>query len=248
MYSKCFSTGSLARLDYDREMEYLIAESGAVKQSFIEDCHQIGQLIYWHKQGADSIQVRQHKQLRWLLINETLQSVIEKSSPNRLLFPHLQHLAQLWQPLPAPKKVLELGLGGGAIRNYLQYNYPTSVLTSVEKNPDIIHCYKRFFGGDHRANLQCFDAQKILDSEHLYDWIILDLFSQLDAPLFLYQQQFYLKIRAALTNNGYLFINFLSEHHSQLKQLENLLNTSFGKHPVIEKIPGYTNHIVMIKK
>ncbi|OUS71529.1 SAM-dependent methyltransferase [Pseudoalteromonas sp. A601] len=229
-------------------MENLIAGSGAVKHSFIEDCHRIGQLIYWHKHGSDSIQVRQHKQFRWLLINETLQSVVEKSRPSHLLFPHLQYLACLWQPLPAPKTVLELGLGAGAIRNYLQHVYPDSQLISVEKNPSIIHCYKRFFGGDHATNLRCFDAQEILEQGQEYDWIILDLFSQLDAPGFLYKHLFYQKVRNALSADGYLFINFLSAHESQLKQLEHLLITTFGKIPSIEKISGYTNHIVMIKK
>uniref|UniRef100_UPI003EBB6698 hypothetical protein n=1 Tax=Klebsiella pneumoniae TaxID=573 RepID=UPI003EBB6698 len=72
--------------------------------------------------------------------------------------------------------------------------------------------------------------------------------SQLDAPGFLYKHLFYQKVRNALSADGYLFINFLSAHESQLKQLEHLLITTFGKIPSIEKIPGYTNHIVMIKK
>ncbi|MBC7007403.1 SAM-dependent methyltransferase [Pseudoalteromonas sp. BZK2] len=229
-------------------MEHFIEPSGAVKHSFIEDCHRLGQLIYWHKQGNYSIQVRQLNQLRWLLINETLQSVIEKRRPARLLFPHLQYLAKLWQDLEEPKKILELGLGGGAIRNYLQHTYPDSQLTSVDKNPDIIHCYKRYFGGDHANNLHCFDAQQVLEQNNEYNWIILDLFSEVDAPLFLYKHLFYTKLRAAMTKDGLLFINFLSNHPSQLKQLEHLLITEFGKRPSIVKIPDYVNHIVMIKK
>lgn len=229
-------------------MEYFIEDNGAVKHSFIADCHRIGQLLYWHKYGADCIQVRQHKQLRWLLINETLQSVIEKSRPNHLLFPHLQYLANLWQPLAKPHRILELGLGAGAIRNYLQHTYPNSQLMSVEKNPSIIDCYKRFFGGDHATNLRCFDAEEMLSQDIVYNWIILDLFSELDAPLFLYKHRFYEKVRGALSKDGYLFINFLASHDSQLKQLEHLLITTFGKIPKIEKIPNYTNHIVMIQK
>lgn len=229
-------------------MEHFFEQNGAVKPHFINDCNRIGQLIYWHRQGKNSIQVRQLKQLRWLLINETLQSVVEKSRPSRLLFPHLQHLAKVWQPLAKPKKILELGLGGGAIRNYLQHTYPESKLVSVEKNPDIIHCYKRFFGGDHDTNLCCYDAEQALEQQTQYDWVILDLFSEDQAPLFLYKHLFYEKIRASLSSNGYLFINFLANHPSQLKQLEHLLITTFGKRPDIEKIPNYANHIVMIKK
>lgn len=229
-------------------MENLIVSAGIVKQSFIEDCNRIGQLIYWHKHGADCIQVRQFKQFRWLLINDILQSVVEKNHPNQLLFPHLQSLACLWLPLTKPKKVLELGLGGGAIHNYIQHTYPDCQLMSVEKNASIIHCYKRFFYSAHASNLQCSDAQLVLDKNEQYDWVILDLFSQLDAPVFLYKHLFYEKIRNVLSTDGHLFINFLSAHQSQLKQLEQLLIATFGKPPSIEKIPNYTNHIVMISK
>ncbi len=230
-------------------MEYFLEPSGTVKYRFIEDCHRLGHLLYWHKQGNNSIQVRQLKQFRWLLINETLQSVIEKHQPTKLLFPHLQHLAKLWQSLPKPTQILELGLGGGAIRNYLQHSYPNSQLISVDKNPDIIHCYKRYFSGKHANNdLYCFDAQQALEQGRKFQWVILDLFSEIDAPLFLYQHQFYAKLRSAMANNGILFINFLSHHPSQLKQLEHLLISEFGERPHIEKIPNYVNHIVMIKK
>ena len=109
--------------------------SGAVKHSFIEECHRLGQLIYWHKQGNDCIQVRQLNQLRWLLINETLQSVIEKRRPARLFFPHLQYLAKRWQELEAPKKVLELGLE--VVQFVIIYNTLTLKVTIVDKNPDI---------------------------------------------------------------------------------------------------------------
>ena len=51
-----------------------------------------------------------------------------------------------------------------------------------------------------------------------------------------------------MAKDGLLFINFLSNHPSQLKQLEHLLITEFGKRPSIVKIPDYVNHIVMIKK
>ncbi len=150
-------------------MENLIVSAGIVKQSFIEDCHRIGQLIYWHKHGVDCIQIRQYKQFRWLLINDILQSVVEKNHPNQLLFPHLQSLACLWLPLAKPKKVLELGLGGGAIHNYIQHPYHDCQLMSVEKNASIIHCYKRFFYSAHASNLQCSDAQLVLDKNEQYD-------------------------------------------------------------------------------
>ncbi|CAI85276.1 MULTISPECIES: spermidine synthase [Pseudoalteromonas] len=233
--------------------EYINPVNGLINSYFIENSHSIGQLLYWHKYGGDHIQVRQHQQLRWLLINDTLQSVVTQQQPSNLLLPHLQCLAQHWHTLSTPKKVLELGLGGGAIRNYLLHQYPHAKITSAEINADIISCYKKFFTTQQVPNnntqrLLCEDAQQVLARARNIDWIILDLFSQIDAPRFLFAPAFYQKIHAALNNNGTLFINFLSQHESQLKQLQQVLLNVFGYKVSPQKVAGYINHIVVITK
>ncbi|WP_369621422.1 spermidine synthase [Pseudoalteromonas distincta] len=230
------------------KINYINSLTGLLGDQFIENSHSIGQLIYWHKCSGDHIQVREHEQLRWLLINDTLQSVIDLNNPDLLLFPHLLCLGKHWQALKPPQKVLELGLGGGAIRNYLQHKYPKAKITSVEKNADIIDCYTQFFSSNKNEQLLCADAQQILKSAQNIDWIILDLFSQIDAPRFLFEEAFYKKIYLALNNNGVLFINFLSQHESQLKQLQQLLLDVFGCNISPQKITGYVNHIVVVTK
>ena len=88
----------------------------------------------------------------------------------------------------------------------------------------------------------------MLKNSHNIDWIILDLFSEIDAPRFLFEDAFYKKIHLALNTNGMLFINFLSQHESQLKQLQQLLLNVFGYTVYTYKIAGYVNHIFMISK
>ncbi len=229
-------------------MDYIKPKTGAVSQNFVKHCNEIGQLIYWHKECGKSIQVRQHKQLRWLLINHILQSVIEKGEPEHLLFPHLQTLSELWRNLDQPNSVLELGLGGGAIRNYIQHIYPETEIITLENNPDVIHCYKKYFGGTHSKNLHCQDAITELKTLKTFDWIILDLFSQIDAPIFLFQKNFYDMIYHVLNEQGWLFINFLAEHESQLIQLKKILTSVFNVSIHDAKIPHYTNHIFWLQK
>ncbi|GAA58863.1 hypothetical protein P20652_0722 [Pseudoalteromonas sp. BSi20652] len=228
--------------------DYINLSTGIINSHFIDNSHSEGLLLYWHKYNGDHIQVREHDNLRWLLINNTLQSVIDTTNPRALLLPHLQYLAVQWQTLTAPTKVLELGLGGGAIRNYLSNQYPQTEITSVEKNADIIDCYTQFFSSNKNELLLCADAQQVLKSAQNIDWIILDLFSQIDAPRFLFEEAFYKKIYSALNNSGVLFINFLSQHESQLKQLQQLLLDVFGCNVSPQKITGYVNHIVVVTK
>ncbi|WP_440056259.1 spermidine synthase [Pseudoalteromonas sp. T1lg65] len=225
-----------------------ITHSGTISNDFVNQSHQLGHLLYWHKQGRSSIQVRQEKSLRWLLINDTLQSVVELNHPEHLLFPHLQVFARLWQQLPAPQNVLELGLGAGAIRDYLNTTYPDCKITTIDNNPEVIRCYKKYFGGDPLCDVSCADVLGALQQNKRYDWIILDLFSGIDAPMFLFQHQFYRLIRAALNENGRLYINFLAEHESQVRQLQHLLITNFGMKPLIETVPDYSNMIIEVKR
>ncbi|PHI35754.1 SAM-dependent methyltransferase [Pseudoalteromonas sp. GCY] len=229
-------------------MGEFITHSGTISNDFVDRSHQLGHLLYWHKQGRNSIQVRQDKSLRWLLINNTLQSVVELNHPEHLLFPHLKTFASRWQQVTPPTSVLELGLGAGAIRDYLNATYPNCHITTIDNNPDVIHCYKRYFGGDPLCDVNCVDVFKALQQGKRYDWIVLDLFSELEPPIFLFQHQFYRLLRAAINDGGRLYINFLTEHESQLKQLQHLLITNFGKKPFIEKVPDYANMIIEIKR
>lgn len=227
-------------------MKYVQAETGAIQPHFIRHCNEIGQLIYWHKHLGQNVQVRQFKQLRWLLIDEVLQSVIQIDEPDHLLFPHLQTLSNIWRHLPAPSSVLEIGLGAGAIRNYLHFHYPKAEIITAEKNPEIIHCYKKYFGGEASNSLHCQDALNEIKVKRTFDWVIIDIFSQIDAPVFLFNQEFYESLSHILSLNGSLFINFLAQHDSQIIQLKRLLRAAFGIDVQVEKIPGYANHIMWL--
>ncbi|WP_261595192.1 spermidine synthase [Pseudoalteromonas holothuriae] len=225
-----------------------VTTKGTIANQFVQQSHKLGHLLYWHKQGDISIQVRQDKTLRWLLINDTLQSVVAREHPEHFLFPHLQALEKIWQNLTPPKSVLELGLGGGAIRDYLQAMYTDCHVFSVDNNPDIVHCYKKYFSTKKACHVACMSADSALSEGQKYDWIILDLFSEMRAPLFLFQHPFYQLLRAALNPKGWLFINFLCEHHSQRKHLEHLLITNFGKKPHIVTLSDYANHIIAVRR
>ncbi|MBS3799163.1 fused MFS/spermidine synthase [Pseudoalteromonas sp. BDTF-M6] len=227
-------------------MNATLIHNDEASKHFITNCAQLGHLLYWYRQGGTRIEVRQQQEFRWLLLNHTLQSVIAANQPQRLLLPHLHIMAQYWQTLKRPERVLELGLGGGAIRNYLLYSYPEAELVSVEHNAQVIHCYKRFFSAGKVGNLCCLDAEQALNRYGRFDWLVLDLFSELDAPLFLYQRQFYELLREALVPHGHIFINFLAHHPSQLHHLQRLLSATFGKGVQIMSVPGYANHVCFI--
>lgn len=224
----------------------LINSQELVTAHFINQSHKLGHLCYLHKLPDGYLQVRAHDDLRWLLINGVAQTVINKTAPNKLYFPHLRLLANRWQQLPVPKRVLELGLGGGAIHNYLCRCFPGTKVSSFDKSQAIIDCYHQFFSHDSTQNIHCQKAQDALSSSPLSDWIIIDIFSHQQAPMFLFQPSFYQMVLGALSENGHVFINFIAEHPSQLIQLKKVLKAVFQVAPMVEKATHFNNYIIWL--
>lgn len=225
----------------------MLNTNGTVSDFFVANCAQLGHLIYLHKHKDKVMQVRQLGELRWLLINYSLQSVINRQYPTKLLFPHLVELANIWKTLRAPDSVLELGLGGGAIRNFLSTNYPEVKITTVEQDTEIIHCYGKYFAKSKYDTIVCGDATQNISPTRAFDWIILDLFSSDEAPRFLFNADFYQSLAHAMQFQGYLFINFIAEDESQLTQLLKILKATFQKQPHLIPIPHYRNHIIWLQ-
>ncbi len=229
-------------------MDNLLDENQLVTTEFVKNSDKLGQLCYFHRYLGDQIQVRELDGYRWMIINNVVQSVIRLNHPEALLFNHLRILEAVWTNINAPNKVLELGLGGGAIHNYLACTYPNATVETVERNSEIIACHQRFFTTKYSKQITCNDALIELNRVIQYDWIIIDLFCHEQAPRFLYQSEFYNQIKQTLTHNGYLFINFIAEHESQLVTLHALLGDVFDTQVNIKKAQGYSNHIVWLQK
>ncbi|WP_372767291.1 SAM-dependent methyltransferase [Pseudoalteromonas sp.] len=198
-----------------------------------------------HKASIGTCTIRQLNNFRWLLINNTLQSICNLDHPESLLLPHLQQLANLWQRLEKPNKVLEVGLGGGVIRNYLQVKYPYCEVISIEKSPEIIELYQQFFATNTHSKIINSDITS-LDLTEKFEWLVLDLFSQQDCPIFLFHSDFYLKIKELFIANKerHLFINFICENTQQIKLLEEVLKDVFEVNATIYPIKDYNNKIV----
>ncbi|MDE3271572.1 SAM-dependent methyltransferase [Pseudoalteromonas sp. SSM20] len=216
-----------------------------INTEFVNHSNELGNLVCLQKTAIGTCTIRQLNNLRWLLINNTLQSICNLDHPESFLLPHLQQLANLWQQLDKPNKVLEVGLGGGVIRNYLQVKYPLCEVITIEKSPEIIELYQQFFTKETNPKIVNSDITS-LDLTEKFEWLVLDLFSQQDCPIFLFHQDFYLKIKELFISNKerHLFINFICENTQQIKLLEEVLKEVFEVDATVYPIKDYNNKIV----
>jgi spermidine synthase len=110
------------------------------------------------------------------------------------------------------KRVLILGLGGGAISTYLGRFLPEATIDTVELDPGVIDAAKKYFGIRETSKLRYLenDGRVFLNrNKELYDLIIVDAFTGSYIPFHLMTKEFYRLVRDRLAPNGVAAYNIL---------------------------------------
>ncbi|MEC9464300.1 MAG: methyltransferase domain-containing protein [Myxococcota bacterium] len=92
-------------------------------------------------------------------------------------------LSPFVEGLDRPRKVLMLGLGGGAVAHLLRRYHPDTEVTAIDIDPKRISLGRRFFGLRRQGiELVCADAIEWIyaGTGQTYDLVIDDLFGQVD--------------------------------------------------------------------
>jgi len=120
--------------------------------------------------------------------------------------------------------VLILGLGLGSVIDLLQRNSSIQQTTAVENNPQVLAWLELYYDTSS-IHLISDSAEKSLQTDEIYDLIIVDLFEDLHIPHFLYQEAFWTQIKTKLTPNGIILWNTLLDYPPQVHfQLENIFD------------------------
>jgi len=110
------------------------------------------------------------------------------------------------------KRVLVLGLGGGAVPLYLARSLPDATVDSVEVDPGVIEDAKKYFGLRETERFHLIESDgRIYLNRHSekYDIIVLDAFSGSYIPFHMMTKEFYQLVRDHLAPHGVVAINFL---------------------------------------
>ncbi|MDO6444898.1 hypothetical protein Q4493_03815 [Colwellia sp. 1_MG-2023] len=206
---------------------------------------QQSKLLYLH-QGSENLAVAENEHYRWVLFDDVVQSIMLKRVPSKLTIPH-QYILMLPLLFHTPKKIIELGLGGGNLVRFLTKTLPHSEILSIEYNSHVIDCFYNFFNPQNiqqpivHTSFELWLAKK--KKQQQCDWLIYDIYQTNEKP------QYFLKQIKRIINktddHTWLSINLpdLDEHdlNIALLHLSSLKSTRIMRY---FHIPHYKNIII----
>ncbi len=114
---------------------------------------------------------------------------------------------------PDAKRVLVLGLGGGAVTKRWWRDYPETSIDSVEIDSAVIDVSRRFFGLPEDSRIRVFnqDARRFVQTSlETYDVVIVDAYYADSLPFHLTTSEFLSEVKARMAPEGVLAYNVIS--------------------------------------
>ncbi|MFQ5481358.1 MAG: spermidine synthase [Nitrospinaceae bacterium] len=137
-----------------------------------------------------------------------LQSRVDVEDPRSLQLVYSRMILAALLFRPRPRRVLIIGLGGGAVSNWLHAGFPQAEIDVVEIDPQVIRFARKYFFVQeapgyriHQQDGRVFVAEQ-LKRGVAYDIIFLDAFKSGSIPYHLKTAEFYQNLRAVLSAEG----------------------------------------------
>ncbi len=138
------------------------------------------------------------------------QTAVDLSNPERLVIPYTRTMLAAALVQPEPGRILQLGLGGGAMNRYLRRVFPGAHLTTAELDATVRDMAVEFMGFQpgERDVVVIEDARAFLRSRsETWDWILVDAYSGGSVPPHLKTKEFYELLKARLAPGGVVALN-----------------------------------------
>lgn len=174
------------------------------------------------------VQVSDSDGLRTLKLNGRVQSTMRLDNPLAGHLDYVDGLLRAAARVPAPRRALVLGLGGGSTTRQLLARYPELVVDAVELDPMVLEVAQRLFEirAGERLRLHTMDARLFLRrAETAYDLIVVDAYGAnrygLSIPRHLVTREFFELVSERLRPGGVLAYNVASNsdcHDSAMRR------------------------------
>lgn len=159
---------------------------------------------------------------RHLRFDRSHQSAIDLGDPyqSRIRYPDYMHLAMAVKP--DAKRVLVLGLGGGAITKRFWRDYQGLSVDSVEIDSVVLDVARKYFWlpEDERSRVFVEDARRYVQrTEETYDIVIVDAYYSDSLPFHLTTQEFLSEVKGVMAPDGVLAYNVIASTEGQFSEL-----------------------------
>ena len=159
------------------------------------------------------IVVREAWGVRFLHFDNSWQSALDLTDPDRPVFSYIRQMdvGLLFQP--EPSRALFVGLGAGTAPQRYRKLLPQLQAEVVELDPAVVEVARVYFGfrEDERLRVAVGDGRQYLRSHPgPYDWVVLDAYYSDSIPFHLTTQEFFQEVREALAPGGIVISNVIS--------------------------------------
>lgn len=177
------------------------------------------------------------------------QTCISLQDPDSMVIPYTKMMMAALYLLPAPDKILIIGLGGGTLPSALSKILPNSEIDSVEIDPAVVRVAKKYFNFQTNSRMKVIEedgrvfVKRAIKKGVIYDLIMLDAFDHQYIPEHLLTREFLDEVKQIMNPEGVLAANTFST--SRLYDYESATYESvFGTFLNLK----YQNRVILIKK
>lgn len=177
-----------------------------------------------------------------------IQSAININRPHRLVMENLRYLMGILLFIPAPQKILLLGVGGGSLVHFLRYYLPAAHLTAVEYDPQLLQiAHDRLYlpQTSNRLSYVIDDARNYVTfCEQRYDLILVDIFEGGRVPGWLLEKPFTERLKNCLSVEGAVAYNVLIDSERGFKRFYQLFRQTYGQQTLCLETDNYENLLI----
>jgi len=176
---------------------------------------------------------------------DAIQSAINLKQPHQLVMKNLQYLMGILLFMPAPQKILLLGVGGGSLIQFFRHYLPQSHITAVDfdhKLLQLAHQQMLLPQASPQLSYAIADARQfIADSTQQYDLIVVDIFDGSQSPKWLLQDDFTRQLQGCLSSQGALAYNLLIHSETMFSTFYKRLRAVFKTQTLCLEVDEYEN-------
>ncbi len=184
---------------------------------------------------------------RYLYFNVRLmQSQMSLKAPHDLALRYTQKMMGFLLFHPRPRRIVQIGLGGGSLVKFCYRRLPGVHITAVELDPDVIALREAFSvpPDDERLNILCADgAEFISTTEKGIDAVLLDAFDRNGYAPALASRDFFAQIYAKLSGSGVLVVNLAGDKETYAGVIGRIMEV-FDDQVIVISVPDDGNHIL----
>ncbi len=182
-------------------------------------------------------------------IDGSIQSEMLVDEPETLVTAYTRKMMAFLLFCPRPRHVLMLGLGGGSLVKFCHRNLPTTRLTVVEIDANVIALRSHFHIPPDGSNLRVIHADgarhvaDMAGTEERIDVLLVDAYDRKGIAQSVAQPEFFENARRVLSDDG-VFVMNLAAYESDCATHLRVIRSVFGE-PVIPVPVGWGGNTVV---